>query len=175
MLIILSIIILAIIQEDPCPACSRPDCSWVTPFIPWGIDPIVGDVRPEIESGAMLAVRAWETHSNLAFRRVRERSSARVWITVLAASDGPLKIAAISEWPCQALHDEVAEIRLDAFDLVILNRGHLDHLLTHEFGHTLGLRHTDRESDIMFPLGTSTGAFVSGHDIRAIGSLYPRP
>lgn len=48
-------------------------------------------------------------------------------------------------------------------------------IASHEMGHALGLEHSDRESDIMFPMIDNAPAMPSSRDYRTIEALYSLP
>lgn len=129
------------------------------------------------------AFSLWSAETPLRFRRVADGSSGDIVIRFVSDNhgdgypfDGPGSVLAHAFYPSNPdpirgdAHFDDAEtwtVRVptgSGFDLVTV--------AAHEFGHSLGLRHSTDSSALMWPYPANHGRFLSPDDIAGIQSLY---
>lgn len=128
----------------------------------------------------------WSAETPLRFRRVADGTSGDIVIRFVAGDhgdgspfDGPSNVLAHAFYPSNsgAIRGDTHFDEAETWTLNIPTGGGID-LVTvaaHEFGHALGLRHSDVSSALMAPFYTGPRRFLSADDIQGIQSLYGGP
>lgn len=163
----------------------------------WGMDPdryvnltyLFGSVTPKVPSllaqaEVLRALNEWSKVTNVTFRPGPNPAGARnILIKFVSGAhgdsypfDGPNGSLAHTFYPVPVNAETIAgDMHLDA-DENWHAGGDTDiySVALHEAGHALGLGHSDKPGDVMYPYYRSRAA-LSANDIAAIQSLYGKP
>ena len=131
--------------------CHHPDvmaetdapCAWpagvpVTWYFDPSITPAGGVAAYLIEAAIVNGISAWSFACGVTIQRVTDPVLARV-IVAFQPIDGPGNVVGLTDLPCGAPATAVMRLRLDSAEN--WTPGMIQQVVTHEFGHALGLVH----------------------------------
>jgi hypothetical protein len=137
-----------------------------------------------VESEVLRALDQWSQYTNVAFQAGTSASAARTVAIKFASGahgdaypfDGPGGILAHTFYPVPVNPESIAgDMHLDADENWHVG-GDLDiySVALHEAGHAIGLGHSDKPGDVMYPY-YRRGMSLSANDIGAAQALYGTP
>jgi hypothetical protein len=137
-----------------------------------------------VESEILRAMSAWSAVANVAFEPAALATAARTIVVKFVSGphgdaypfDGPGGILAHTFYPVPINPESIAgDVHLDA-DENWHAGGDIDiySVVLHEMGHAIGLGHSDKPGDVMYPY-YRRGMQLSANDIGAAQTLYGAP